>query len=53
MFSHKALPPIVFAVISVFIIVFFLGLMLGTRMAEKDNLRTQNSLGSRAADTKN
>ena len=53
MFSHKALLPIVFAAISVLAIVIFSGLMLGTRMAERDNLRAQHSLGTDASDVEN
>lgn len=53
MFIPKELLPIVFVAISVFVIILFLGLILGKRMAERDNLRTQNSLVARAADTKN
>lgn len=53
MFRGRALQRYVLAAASDFVIVLFSGLMLGARMAERDNLRAQHPLGTQASDIKN
>lgn len=45
---RKKLPMIVLAGVSVLVLLIFYGLILGSRMAERDNSRKKQSLGVRS-----